>query len=144
MPAPKGHPNYAKAPNLGGRPPKFSKEEIEKEAEYFFQWLQEPKNIFFKHFASERGYDAQHLARFAQYNERFREVYNYAKSVSETRIMTYGLFKKLDSGLVKFAMINHHGYNDKQIIVKETSPADSVLQTIDGNSKDIVNESESN
>lgn len=142
MPAPKGHPNYAKAPNLGGRPPKYSQEEIEQEAEYFFEWLQEPNHIFFKHFATERGYDAQHLARFAQQNDRFREVYKYAKSVSETRIMTYGLFKKLDTGLVKFALVNHHGYNDKQVVVSQSNPMDSLLQNIDGSSKDIVNDTE--
>jgi hypothetical protein len=141
MPAPKGHANYAKAPNLGGRPPKFSKEDIEKEAEYFYEWLQEPTSIFFKHFATIRGYCAQYLTKFAEKNERFREVYNYAKTVQETKLMMGGLFKKLDSGLVKFTMANHHGYSDKQIVISQTNELDSILKNLDGKSKEIVNES---
>lgn len=140
MPAPMGHPNYATAPNLGGRPPRFSKEQIEQEADYFFEWLQDPKNIFFKHFASTRGYASQFLSEFAERNERFAEVFEYAKSIQESRVMTYGLFKKLDSGLVKFLMINRHGYNKDQIVTSEDNEMGSTLTDIDGNSKDIVND----
>ena len=106
--------------------------------------MQEPQNIFFKHFASIRGYCSQYLTKFAEQNERFRDVYNYAKSMQESRLITFGLFKKLDAGLVKWVMSVHHGYIDKQVIINQINEADSVLLKIDGNSKDIVNESELN
>ena len=144
MAAPKGHPNYASAPNLGGRPPKFSKEDIEKEADLFFEWLQEPTSIYFRHFATIRGYPSQYLTKFAEQSERFREVYEYAKGAQESKLMLGGLFKKLDTGLVKFTMAMHHGMVERHVIVNETNPINSVLQAVDGKTKDIVNESATN
>jgi len=140
MSATEEHKKYLTLTNLGGRPPRFSKEELEEEAEMFLEWLQRPTSFYFKHFCTERGYPAQYLTKFAQTNDRFREVYEYAKTVQETKLMMGGLINRLNSGLVKFALVNHHGMSDKQVIVQQTNNFDSVLQNIDGRSKDIVND----
>ena len=80
MPAPKNHKPYPGCEN-GGRPEKYTRAFIEKEADAFLEWMKHPKSLYFKRFAIDRGYHPNRLAEFAEQNEKFSGVYEKAKMI---------------------------------------------------------------
>ncbi len=143
MPAPKGHEPYPdKEGNLlGGRPEKYSNEFIETESEAFYKWMEKPENIYFKSFAIERGYSPKYLVEFAKTNKRFSECLVYAHEWQEQKLANYGLFNKTNSSITKFVLQNCHGWAEKsQVSGDANNPLSFVLNTIDGTTKDLIDE----
>src|SRR5258708_16567895 len=112
MPAPNGHPAY-NVNGEGGRHPNYTKEDIEKYAENFNNWLKVPTNVWFKDFCLDNDLDPDLLSEWANQNERFRGVYKIAKHRQESRLVNGGLLSIYNGGIVKLVLANAHGWTDK-------------------------------
>lgn len=143
MPAPKGHAPY-NVNGEGGVAKIYTKEFIEKEADAFEEWLEQPNSVFFKSFAMSRGYKPSFLSEWANINDRFKSVYDKAKEWQECKLFDYSFFNKGNVQMGKFALINHHGWRDKQetVILSADSqnPLAALLTQTDGKSKEIVDD----
>jgi hypothetical protein len=96
-----------------GRQKKYTPETIEKEAEALDAWSKNPKNFWLKDFALERDYGPQRLTEMAKDNENFAKALDRAKSRQESRLFKGGLVNTFNASLVKFALVNHHGWRDR-------------------------------
>ncbi|MDP1609178.1 MAG: hypothetical protein Q8L98_07690 [Chlamydiales bacterium] len=141
MPAPKNHKPYPGCEN-GGRPEKYTKAFIEKEADAFLEWMKSPESLYFKRFAINRGYHPNRLAEFAEQNEKFLGVYEKAKAWQEVRLVEGGLLSEFNAGFTKFIMGNVCGWVDRQetkVSGDAANPLAFLLQKVDGQSKDLIN-----
>lgn len=144
MPAPKNHPPYNKN-GEGGRPQKYTKAFIEKEADAFEKWMEKPESIYFKKFALERGYNPNLLAIWAKENERFSGVYERVKIWQENKLVEGGLLQTYNPGFTKFVMGNVCGWADKQeskISGDSANPLAFIMNSVDGGTKKLVDEDE--
>lgn len=122
--APKGHPPY-NVNGEGGVEKYWTNERIEEVAEYFWEYLDEPSSLYFKKFViwlrrtKKIKIHLEYLSRWADQNEKFKEVYDYAKLWQECRLLEGGLINKLNPGLVKFMLSAVHGMNEKQVVEHE-------------------------
>lgn len=122
--APKGHPPYNKN-GEGGAPRFWTDEKIEQIADYFWEYLEEPSSLYFKKFIiwlrrnKKIAIRLEHLSRWSQRNDKFNDVYEYAKLWQECRLVEGGLINKLNPGIVKFMLSAVHGMNEKQVIEHE-------------------------
>jgi hypothetical protein len=138
MPAPQGHEPYNKN-GEGGRPPKYTPEFIEREADAFEAWMQLPDSMYFKRFCVQRGYSANRLCEFAEQNERFAVVYAKVKDWQECRLAEGALTNEFNAGFTKFMMGNVCGWterNETKISGDSVNPLSFVLQRIDGKTRD--------
>lgn len=116
MPAPKGHAPYPGC-EKGGTPLVFTQESIEKYADLFSEWLQDPEHIWFKDFAIEKRINPDLLSKWAKENEKFNGIYKLAKEIQESRVINGGLRNKLNAGLVKFMLVAKHGWESETSII---------------------------
>lgn len=140
MPAPKGHAHYNQK-NEGGRPVKWTTEAIEIEANEFELWIQNPKNVYFKRFALERGYSPQRYNEFCEVSERFSAVFNRVKEWQETRIAEGALFNELNSGFSKFFMQNVCNWREKSettLSGDSANPMSFLLDLANSQSKELI------
>ena len=137
MPAPIGHPPYNKN-GEGGKPKYWTDERIDEEADAFWEWLQKRSSYWFTSFATERGYSHQRLTEWAAKNQKFADVYEYAKSWQQDRLAMGALTKTFDCSFTKFVMANTCGWTDKsqtQISGDAANPLDIVLNRVTGTSR---------
>jgi hypothetical protein len=142
MPPPKGHEPYNKN-GEGGRPRKYSTEDIERFADELLVWIKCESHFWIKDFCLERSIDPNYMHEWAKENERFRCAYDLSKSFQESRIFKGAMIDNFNSGMSKFALINNHGWADKteaKISGDGVNPLAFLLQKADGQSKDLVNE----
>lgn len=143
MPAPKNHPPYEGC-ETGGRPIKFTKEEIELHADEFKKWLENPSHVWFKDFALDNDLDPDYLSIWAEENEKFFGVYKAAKHRQESRLVNGGLINAFNGSIVKLVLANAHGWKtdrqEQKISGDVANPLAFLLQKADGNSKDLVND----
>lgn len=144
MPAPLGHPPYAGC-ETGGRPCRYSKEDIERYADEFKEWLNDPSHVWFKDFCLDNDIDPDLMPEWAKENEKFNGVYRFAKHRQESRLVNGGLLSTYNGSIVKLVLANAHGWTDKseaKISGDAVNPLAFLLQSVDGKSKDLVNEDE--
>jgi len=113
MAPPKGHEPYNKN-GEGGRPTKYTPEFIEKEADAFMEWMKQDTSAWFETFAFERGYTPDMFSIWAKTNDRFSGVYKISQSWQKQRLISFGLFSKFNSNIVKLVLANTIGWTDKQ------------------------------
>lgn len=104
MPAPKGHPPYRNAAGElpGGRPPYWTDERIEEEAEALEEWLKVKGNYYFYEFIYLRDLQEDYPSRWAKKNERFNKAYRKARIKQQLVIGKNALAKNFDSGFSKW------------------------------------------
>ena len=68
MPAPKGHEPYNEL-GEGGRPRKYSTEDIERFADELLIWIKIDTNFWLKDFCLEKGIDPRLMSEWAKENE---------------------------------------------------------------------------
>lgn len=145
MPAPKGHAPYEGC-ETGGRPTKFTKEQIERYADEFKKWLDNPSHVWFKDFALDNDLDPDYLSVWAEENEKFLGVYKAAKHRQESRLINGGLMNAYNGSIVKLVLANAHGWKTDKTETKVSgdaaNPLSFVLDKIDGKSKELIDESE--
>lgn len=142
MPAPKGHPPY-NTEGEGGRPKKYTDEFIEKEAEAFLQWMQDPKSMWYEDFATSRGYSPNQLSIWAKENKRFSCVYEQSQFWQKSLLLRGGLLNKFNASITKLVLANTVGWSDRvesRLSGDAVNPLSFVLQTIDGTTKDLIND----
>jgi hypothetical protein len=130
----KGHP----ARNIngeGGRPPRFTDEQIEIYADELIEWLKNPNNYWFKAFCLEKMIHPKYMTEWANKNVRFKEAYNLAETIQEFRLLNGGLKTGFNCGLVKFCLNVKHGWVDTTKIQNEVRG-----DAQNGSSKDLVYE----
>lgn len=144
MPAVKGHKPY-NTNGEGGRPNKFSDEDIDRFAAELLVWLKDPANIWFKDFCLERDIDPDCMSEWAKDNERFSGAYKLAKARQESRLVNGGLVEAYNGSIVKFVLANAHGWADKQeskVSGDAVNPLAFLLQSIDGSTKRLLKDDE--
>lgn len=142
MPAPKGHEPYNKN-GEGGRPLKYDDTFIENEAIEFEKWIEKPNSPWFEDFANQRGYSPEYLSRWAKDNERFNQAYKRAQALQKSILIKGGLSNKFNPSFTKFVMSNTCGWSDRtesKISGNAQSPLAFILQSVDGTSKELVND----
>lgn len=108
MAAPKGHPPYQD----GGRPPKYTIEFIENEAEELMKWLKKGKFTWFERFAIDRGIPLRLFSSWAKENAKFSEAYECAKDIQKALLMEKGLDKTFQFNMVKLILSHSYGINE--------------------------------
>lgn len=144
MPAPKGHPPYAGC-EKGGRKPLHSTEDIERFADELLIWIQDESKFWIKDFFLEKNMDPDFIHIFAEKNEKFAGARKIAKSMQESRIFKGSMKDTFNASMSKFALTVNHGWVDKveqKISGDTTNPLHFLIETVDGNTKDLVNEQE--
>jgi len=142
MPAPQGHEPYPGS-ETGGRPIKYTKEFIEKEADELLGWLEKGKFVWFEKFAIERGYDPDYLSKWADENEKFFGAYKMAKAKQKILLIEGGLLKKFNFNMAQLLLGHHYGIFPKQetkVSGDALNPLACVLNLIDGQTKDLIND----
>ncbi len=112
MGAPKGHPPYAGC-ETGGRPMKFTIQEIEAFADEFLIWLKNEENFWIKDFCLDKNINSDCMSEWCELSEKFRGAYLIGKQKQESKTYKGGLIGKFNSNIVKLALTNHHGWVEK-------------------------------
>ena len=140
MPAPLNHPPYNQN-GEGGRPRRYSTEDVEKFADELIDWMKNDSRFWLKDFCLERDIDPDFMAEWARENEKFNGAYKLAKGLQESRIFK-GSMKEIFSGsMSKFALMNCHGWADKtesKISGDAVNPLAFILQNVDGTTKELI------
>jgi hypothetical protein len=142
MPAPKGHSPYPGG-ETGGRPRRYSTEDIERFADELFVWMKDESHFWLKDFCLERQIDPDLMAEWARENERFNGALKLAKGLQESRIFKGSMLDTFNCSMSKFALMNCHGWADKQeskVSGDAANPLAFLMQKADGESKGLVNE----
>lgn len=147
MPAPQGHEPYPGC-ETGGRPKKYTKEFIEKEAEAFHKWMENPKNLWFEDFAFSRGYSARLLSLWAkdEENQKFSEAYERAQQWQKSLLIRGGLLKKFNFNMAQLLLGHCFGIVSKQetkVSGDALNPLSCLLNLIDGQTKDLIHDESS-
>lgn len=144
MPAPKKHKPY-NTQGEGGRPRRYSTEDIERYADELLKWIKNESNFWVKDFCLERDIDPDFMAEWAKENQRFNGAYRLAKHFQESRIFKGSMLDQYNSAMSKFALTNNHGWTDKtetKLSGDAVSPLSFILKEVDGTSKELVNEND--
>lgn len=142
MGAPKGHPPYPGC-EKGGRPRKYSPQDIEHFADEFLQWMERVSSIWYEDFCLEHDIDPDLLSEWSRENEKFSGVYRRAKVWQKNKLIRGGLLSEFNPSFTKFVMANTCGWTDKQQISGDAAnPLSFLLGSIDGKSKDLIDEQE--
>lgn len=140
-PPPKG--NKRAVGNHGGAPEIYTEEWIREEARRFLEWMQREGSIFFKSFAIERGYHPNRLQEFANRSPEFSGALELAKAWQEQKLVNLGLFNKTNSTITKFVLTNCHAWKEHaQISGDAANPLEFLLKQVDGETKELVDESD--
>jgi hypothetical protein len=142
MPAPLNHPPYPGC-ETGGRPRKYSTEDIERFADELLIWIKNEANFWLKDFCLEKGIDPNYMHEWAKENDKFRCAYKLSKAFQESRIFKGAMLDTFNTGMSKFALVNNHGWADKtetKVSGDAANPLAFLMQKADGESKDLVNE----
>src|SRR5271154_5298320 len=100
MPAPNGHAAYPGCES-GGRPRRYSIQDIERLADELVIWMKDDSNFWFKDFCLERDIDPDFMSKWAQENEKFNGAYKLAKGLQESRIFKGSMREEFNPGMSK-------------------------------------------
>lgn len=140
MAPPLGHKPYEGC-ETGGRPRRYSIEDIERYADELVAWMKVDSRFWFKDFCLERDIDPDFMAEWARENDKFSGAYRLAKGLQESRIFQGGMTESFNTGMAKFALMNCHGWADRQeskISGDAQNPLQFLLEKADGGSKELV------
>lgn len=136
-PAPKG--NKRALGHGFGRPKVYDDTFIEREADAFLEWIQNPINIWMEDFALERGYSPQRFYEFAKTSPVFSEVLEYVKYWQKSKLVKGGLLDSFNAGFCKFVLGNTSSWSERTQVSGDTAnPLQFLLEKTDGSSKDLV------
>lgn len=144
MGAPKGHAPYNKN-GEGGRPKIYTEEFINIEADTLEEWIKIKDNLFLEDFAYERGYDAQRLTEWPKVNKRFAVATERFKQKQKTALLKGSLKKQYHFPAASLILGHYHGIyakTEQKVSGSSDDLIQATLKKADGNSKELVNESE--
>jgi hypothetical protein len=88
----------------GGRPEKYTQEWLIEEAKALREWIVQPRSLWLKGFAYERGYRPGCLSEFAEKSKEFSEALEFAKDEQERKFVHGAWSKEMDMAFVKHFM----------------------------------------
>lgn len=144
MPAPLNHPPYPGC-ETGGRPKKYTTEEIDTFADELLIWIKNPINVWFKDFCLDKDINPDLMPIWAKESEKFSGAYALAKMRQESRLVNGGLNEVYNGSIVKFVLANAHAWSDKaetKLSGDAINPLAFLMQQMDGGSKDLVKDGE--
>ena len=122
-----------------GRPIEWTQEAIAEEARLLGEWIKDERNYYFDRHLVERGLSHEHIARFCQMSEDFRETFSNAKKIQEVRLVEHALTKEHDGNFTKFVLANRAGWKERTELSGDVkNPLSFVLSSIDSSNKDIT------
>lgn len=117
--------------NKGGRPRQWDEKLITVEVQALREWIENPGSYFLSSFLVQRSLSWEHLNRFSQYSEEFRETLEKARLVQECRLVEMGVFRKGDPGFIKFVLQNKAGWKEKNEVSGNTeNPLAVIMERI--------------
>lgn len=90
--------------SAGGRPEKYTQEWLIEEAKALREWIVQPRSLWLKGFAYERGYRPGCLSEFAEKSKEFSEALEFAKDEQERKFVHGAWSKEMDMAFVKHFM----------------------------------------
>lgn len=146
MPAPLKHPAYPGC-ETGGRPRRHSKEDIERYADEFKKWLNNPSHVWFKDFCLDRDINPDLMVEWAEENEKFSGVYKLAKHRQESRLINGGLMNVYNGSIVKLVLSNAHDWKtdkgETKVSGDSINPLAFIMKNVDGTTKELINDENS-
>lgn len=97
-------PRKSAMPNPVGRPEKYTKEWLVEEAKALREWISQPRNLWLKGFAYERGYSPKRLTEFIEKSSEFSESMSYAKDYQEKKFIDGAISKEMGMDFIKYFM----------------------------------------
>ena len=104
------------------------------------------ENIFFEDFAFERGYSYRRLNEWSKVSERFADTYERFQMRQKSILMKGGLVKKFSYPMCALILGHSHGVvakTEQKLSGDAVSPLAFIYKTIDGTSKELVDEAAS-
>jgi len=143
MPAPKGHPAY-NVNGEGGRPKRYTHEYVDELANDLINWIDlDKENVFIEDWCLEHHIPEDAIAKELIKFERFSRAYNRLKTKQKVYLFKGTLKRKLLHNMS--ALILSHSHNvclkTQQVLSGSASdPLAFCIESIDGNTKDLVND----
>jgi len=138
MPPPFGHPNYD-TEHKAGKKKKWTDDELEKMADEFENWWNNPYNVWFEDFALEKKIHPQRLSEWATQNDRFAEAMSHADAMQKSRLINGGLKKVFHHPMCALILHNKHDIKTQPMILNGNNETiDDYIKQGDGQSKDLV------
>lgn len=144
MGAPKGHAPYNKN-GEGGRPKIYDDKFIENEAIALEKWIEIKENIFLEDFSLERGYGDARISEFTKANKRFAEAIDKFKIKQRGALFKGSLNKRYSFPAASLILGHYHGIyakTEQKVSGQSDDLIQATLKKADGNSKELVDESE--
>lgn len=98
-----------------GRPDRWTKEDIEHEADLFLEWTKKPTSLYYKEFTVERGYPWDYILDWSKKNEKLASILKYVHNWQESKLSRGALLKKLDGGTCRL-LLGRYGIKEQQEI----------------------------
>ncbi len=139
MAPPKGHLPYPGC-ETGGRPPKYTEEFINNEADELIKWMQDDKNIFLEKFAYERGYYDELFHQWAKVNDKFSIAFKMFKNKQKYMLMMGGLNKKYNYNMAALILGHAHGVvakTEQKLSGDGVNPLECIIGITSGKTKDL-------
>ena len=109
---------------------KYKKQNLNKLGNELVSWMQVEKNVWLKDFAINKGFPASYFSTFKKKNEKFKEAYQRAKDIQESRLVKGVLDGTYSPSFVKFILKNEAGWKDKvEETIKEEVPSIQFILT---------------
>lgn len=141
----KGHPPYNKN-GEGGRPSEYTDNLLEDLAKELIAWIEEDKeNLFIQKFCFQRRINHRKISEFKERSKRFREACDLLDSKQQFALFEGGLKRKYAHPMCALILSHNHNINQKteqKITGDALNPLHCILGGIDGETKELVSESE--
>lgn len=128
---------------LRGPTEKYPPGIIDEIADEMLEWMQKKENLWLKNFFSEKKIVHSMVDKFKIKSPYFQEKYELAMQVQEGKIVVGSLHRKFDQGMSKFALMNNHGWvnkNENKISGDSQNPLACIIGEIDGTTSELVND----
>jgi len=117
--------------NKGGRPPIWTDEAIEAEADFLLEWCCNEDALVLATCYGMRKYSYQRAEEWDASNKKFAEAKRIAKTIVGARREHGAIIGKLDSSIIKASMANYDPeYRRLMIEVKSANSASNVPKSV--------------
>lgn len=141
MAAPKGNKFGKRFSETYQPPEKWTEERALEVAFNLLDWLRaEDENIFFKDYLHLKNSYPKNIVKYLSDKfKSFREVIEDAKNIQEIKLVKFGVFDKLNSGLTKHVLDNVHGWTSQKIETKQEINQGIKVNVIDNETENELN-----
>jgi|SRR6185436_1674411 len=143
MAPPKGHAPYPGC-ETGGRPIKYTEPYVSELADHLYKWVNDHNdNIFIEDWCLENDIPEEAITKELIYFDKFSQAYNKLKTKQKVAIFKGGLKRKFAHPMCALLLSHSHNIHlktEQKLTGSATDPLAFCLENIDGNTKDLVND----